>query len=662
MSADETNLASARHSLRTHCIGCGCHDMAACWDEPAGQPCHWLAVDRRAQLGVCSACPEDLARWRSGDREVLVPLEIELPTPRPAARKPSCGQRSRATRWQAEQTLPVKMTPALRRQAHEALALPWLGKVTRSDLRFGHEGEEALAGWIRSCLQAETVPPSFPALLDQLLKADSLTAEGEARELALQAARKCAPRSGGEEALLRRVSMLMRRHLNRTGAGRSLAEVGAEFGVTKERVRAVCEALENQLAASEMVTPALDRVLQAVTSVAPVSVNALDERLRCFIGDDTGIESLVSWAAVLGRQTTAIKWERVRTQVRGHLVEATMVQAEDAPPWIDALMRHVGRDSSMFGCTNLLRVAGRLALKEGVAPGQEAIESALEAVDGFRWLDKQAGWFTLGDSSGCSAATRVRKIIAVAHDTIGTDEIAGALASDDMWMYRELASLGLATPPVHVLRELFLGWPWLKVVQRGRFVAGPGFDPTGVLSDVEQAIVHVITAHDGVACRYEFKEVVSGQLGLTDMPLSATLGSSPIVERIEQGIYRLRGRRFGDDALKAARQRLRERERATPQGASPAEVEPNEFLVRVTAASLKSAQYHVPTRFCAALIGKRHKAICAEGNALGEVRVHQSGALAGLHKLFPDAQPGDHFRVEVMQDRLRVRLCSPMAR
>lgn len=557
---------------------------------------HILAQDRERIEAMHITEDRPLERWtlREVKEGLRVPLEHTLAL---LARLEALYWVPVSASWRpplnrpAEQTPSVKMTAALHRQAHEVLALPWLGMVTRSDLRFGHEGEEALSGWIRSCLQAETVPSSFPALLDQLLKADKLTAEVEARELALQAARKCAARSGGEEALLRRVSMLMRRHLSRTGAGRSLAEVGAEFGVTRERVRAVCEAFEDQLATSETATPALDRVLQAVARIAPASVNALDERLRCFVGEDAGIESLVSWAAVLGRETTAIKYERVRTQVRGHLVEVTMVQAADAPPWIDALMRHVGRDCSMFGCTNLLRVAGRLALKEGVAPGQEAIESVLEAADGFRWLDKQAGWFTLGDSSGCSAATRVRKIIAVAHDTIGTDEIAGALASDDMWMYRELASLGLATPPVHVLRELFLGWPWLKVVQRERFVAGPGFDPTGVLSDVEQAIVHVITAHDGVACRFEFKEVVSGQLGLTDMPLSATLGSSPIVERIEQGIYRLRGRRFGDDALKVARQRLRERERAKPQGASQGEVGPNEFLVRVvTEASLKNAQ------------------------------------------------------------------------
>ena len=78
MSADETNLVTAGHPLRTHCIACGCHDTAACWDEHARQPSHWLAVERQGPLGVCSACPEDLARWPLGDRTVQVPLEIEL--------------------------------------------------------------------------------------------------------------------------------------------------------------------------------------------------------------------------------------------------------------------------------------------------------------------------------------------------------------------------------------------------------------------------------------------------------------------------------------------------------------------------------------------------------------------------------------------------------
>ena len=62
------------------CIGCGCDDQHACWDERAGQPCSWLTVDRESGLGVCSVCPGDLRRWERGDREVAVPVQTAIPT------------------------------------------------------------------------------------------------------------------------------------------------------------------------------------------------------------------------------------------------------------------------------------------------------------------------------------------------------------------------------------------------------------------------------------------------------------------------------------------------------------------------------------------------------------------------------------------------------
>lgn len=55
------------------CIGCGCDDLHACAEEDTGNPCHWVRLDREAQLGVCSDCPEHAERWDDGDREVQVP-------------------------------------------------------------------------------------------------------------------------------------------------------------------------------------------------------------------------------------------------------------------------------------------------------------------------------------------------------------------------------------------------------------------------------------------------------------------------------------------------------------------------------------------------------------------------------------------------------------
>lgn len=51
------------------CIACGCDDESACLDSTTGKGCTWLRVDREEQLGVCSSCPADVARWDAGDRE-----------------------------------------------------------------------------------------------------------------------------------------------------------------------------------------------------------------------------------------------------------------------------------------------------------------------------------------------------------------------------------------------------------------------------------------------------------------------------------------------------------------------------------------------------------------------------------------------------------------
>lgn len=63
------------------CIGCGCDDNAACWDEEAGTPCSWLVVDRDEGLGVCSCCRSELERWERGEREQKVPFHSRPSVP-----------------------------------------------------------------------------------------------------------------------------------------------------------------------------------------------------------------------------------------------------------------------------------------------------------------------------------------------------------------------------------------------------------------------------------------------------------------------------------------------------------------------------------------------------------------------------------------------------
>lgn len=559
------------------------------------------------------------------------------PVPRPRVVVPHC----------AAPLLPGELQDL----AERVLALPWLVKVTREDLRFCYPGPGTLPEWIREQLLQETVPAVAISLLRRLAAAAKLTAAEEAYALTLAAGEDCLPRMN-PDAGERWTAMFLARHMSAQGSGMTLLEVGDANGLTRERVRQICEAFEDVFKHSDAVTPALDRALAAIARIAPCGVDEANQQLTRFIGAGAGVECLISWAKTVGQESVGVQCHRVRRRLRGKVVAMTVVERADTAPWMKSLIDHVSRDTMMFGCTNILRVAGLLALKQGVAPGQEAIEAALKGSVVFSWLDKESGWFALGDSDGCSAASRVRKIMAVTHGHIGADEIAGALASDDMLIYRESPSLGLAVPPVHVLRELFRSWPWLKVVQKGRFTAAETFDAAGVLTEAEQLAVGVIEQHDGVACRFELRDSIEHKLKHTNMAVSVMLGSCPIFARLEHGLYRLIGRRVGDAAVNAARTRMRAKA-SLQHGPQLPEAEPNQFVFRVTEAALKNEQYNVPARFREHLAGHRVAVEGADGQQLGKARISQSGALSGFNRLFTPSA-GNVFRVAVAENGLRV--------
>ena len=444
---------------------------------------------------------------------------------------------------------------------------------------------------------------------------------------------------------------MVARHMSAKGPGRTLQEVGALFEVTRERIRQVCEAMEQVMHETPPVTPALDRVLRATARIAPCSLDEVNEQLARFIGEGTGIEALIAWAETLGRQNLVVRCGQARLRLRGHLMNVKMVVLAGAGEWMAAALRHASRDCSVMGCTTVMRVAGQLSLKEGIAPGQEALETTLSEGTGFRWLDRESGWFSLGDSTSSSAATRVRKIMSVAHEAVGADQIGAAFASDDMWLYRE-EKRAFAIPPPHVLRELFLGWDFLSVVQKGRFAPRTELDPEGLLSPPERVTIKVVEAHGGVACRFEVKAAIMSTLGTTDMAVAAMLGSSPVILKLEHGLYALRGRRVGDAALDAARMRLREKNQSL--AVHRPWLGPNEFLLRVTEAVLRNEQYSIPTRYRQKLFARPVEVFDEAGAPLGVARANRSGALAGINKLLPALKAGDHIHVRIVGEAIGV--------
>lgn len=548
----------------------------------------------------------------------------------------------------------IAMTDSIKELGARVMQLGWLDTISPGDLRFSYPSTKRPSVWLAEKLGGPFIKAQDVDWMNRLLLADSLTAEDEAKELLDCAAAVLASSRSSPSARARSVKAATLRFISASGPGRTLVDVGNSLDLTRERVRQLCDKYIEVLSKGPVATPSLDRVLRVAQRTAPLELHEMDQQVRPYLGEGFGLEAALHWGAEVLKRQTALECTRVRSYVRGEFRDTWVVQARAEATWAQSALRHAYKDCSTFGCTSLLRVAGHLALKEEVAPGMDALESILQATGEFLWLDQAAGWFTLGDSSYCNAANRIRKLLAIAESPVGADEIAAALASDDVWLSRENTGLGLATPPVHVLREVMKTWPMLRVVQKGRFEPAPGHDFSSSLNETECRCLSLIAAHDGVATKAELKDVVTSELEFSDALLSRLLGSSPVFLKLEHGLYAARGRRIGDNALAHARQRQRSRLSAI---AFPSlGLKADEFLMNVTEAALRNEQYHFPVRFLSAFQPGPIPVLTPQGQPLGTANLNRSGVLTGLHKLFPEVRPGLLFRVTARRGELLAEL------
>lgn len=652
----------ARDELREAIVGRLRQRAAAVWSLPAGLQFSegWRQRLTPAEAETLSAAVQALTRDGQSTQELTL-QQIKNALHKPLATVLGLLARLEAGSWSpvvevkseaevpaAKPALPyVEVDDALRAQAAEVLSWPWVQQLDAQDLRFAMPEGTAAAEWVAAQVRQLRVPRELPEVLKALSGAQSLTAAQELRALVEIALRRCKPRpQPGSET--RWVGIFLMRYLSRSGSGATLDAVGQSYGLTRERVRVICNSMERALKMAPIATPALDRVLRGAARIAPCGVAEVNEQLAHFIGQGAGIESLLAWAQWLGRDSLPVHIVQSQVRMNGELVSVRMVEAAHTASWVPALLRYASRECANMGCSCVLRMAGLLALRDGVAPGQEAIESALTQAVDFRWLDQDLGWFTLGDTTSSASATRVKKIVAIAQVAVGTDEIAAAFASDDVWLYRE-ERWAQAIPPVHVLRELFLGWPFVRVVQKSRFVASAPLDPKSVLSDSEALAVSVIEQHDGVASLQEIKTVVMAQLGCSAIAVSIMLGASPVIVKLEHRLYALRGRRLGGNALENARLRGQEKSlgAALPEG-----LRKDAFVVRVTEASLKNEQYSVPAKFSATLRGTLQPVRAPDGTVLGAARTTPSGAISGLNRCIGTLAVDDLLVVTARQDGL----------
>lgn len=563
----------------------------------------------------------------------LANLESLNWTPPAPAKQPPSGQLS---------TAPVEMTEALREKIELVMSISWLPTVSHTDIRFPYPSEKPLPEWLKVQHGLPRCWHGLDALLDALLLADKASAQEEIETIA----RICIHRHyirnrATEDHIETRLKIFSARYLRKQGCSLTLQQVGDQMGITRERVRQVCDQLLEAWKESTVATPAISKALRMASRLAPAGLAEINEQIAPQLGNDLSIEALCTLSEDLEIQMDVVL-HHGKIRMRQQAIPVRIVgRSKDDSAWIEDVIRYAKSDCSVIGCSSVIRVAGILALESGVAIPRATIDAVIEQVEGFRWLDKASSWFTFTSSETSSAALRIMKVFAVANQSISVEELGAALLDDEEWLQRG-EKFAPAIPPQHILRDLLSGWNWLEQLQHTRF-ALRGDLPSGVLSPTEALAVAAIESRGGIALRREVVDYVRSRLEVSDVAVSFMLARCPAIKRWEKNVYGLRGRPIPLRALEEAR------ERSVPV-TTEQDLEPGvlaAFRVNVTKASLVNEQYNVPTQ---------SRRIIEPGTYLlhgrnGSLTIGQAYVIRGLNRHFPEASPGDVISIEMLESR-----------
>ena len=318
--------------------------------------------------------------------------------------------------------------------------------------------------------------------------------------------------------------------------GATLESAGREFGgITRERVRQLCERLATRIRAGAdldgggVPAPLLRRALLAAADSAPTTAKQLARRLadahvaaRPF--DPAG---LLRAAEVLGHDAPftldVVKDVRV---VLPNPPDPTADTAEVISAIVDTARAVVRR----AGAARVSDVTGRVAAGLGVWVDDDLVLAVVSEPGDFVWLERRTGWFFLPSVARNAVVARVVKILAVAGEAGLADLHAGVRRDERMKEF---------VMPEYILGELCARVPGLGVHDDVVRLTAPA-PLEDVLETTELTLVRVLREHDGTLGRHDLERLCLAE-GMKRASFNNRVAYSPIVAERSPGVYGLRG-------------------------------------------------------------------------------------------------------------------------
>lgn len=398
-------------------------------------------------------------------------------------------------------------------------------------------------GWLRDVAAVGASPASVASYAAQAAQTFSNYIRAVATVCACRASRKVS-REALSLSYLRNIEMFALR-FGVGGPGRAtLQSIGDEFGMTRERVRQVCDKLQQFVPTLDLDQERAIALRAATLPHLPASVDTLDALLRDQLGDQLSIADADLFAReVLG---TAVLHMAPMCSASGESFEIAV-----SPECPDQRTVEAIRDISMAmtraaGAAQVHLVAGKASdeLGRAIAPAQ--VRAAIRFLTHARWLDEEDGWFKPNAGFDSRVISGTMKIMCVADRPVSINEIHSALAR-----YRPPATAWRPTgmlAPVSVLADLLELYPLLERRQYNTFRLAGAVDTNDMdsayLSATEVLIRNAIVSAGGVAEWRTIYDYVVTRSGQQQATFTMAMDGTPIVHRLDHGVWALTGRRL----------------------------------------------------------------------------------------------------------------------
>ncbi len=328
-----------------------------------------------------------------------------------------------------------------------------------------------------------------------------------------------------------RTARLAIRHWGWDGhGGATLETTGRELGgITRERVRQLCERLARRLGEREADAPTLDRALVLAAHAVPTTALELarrlaDEHIAAQPFDPAG---LLSAATMLRRDPTfcleTVKDVRVALPYPPDPGSDTVAVIAAVIDTARAVVRRAG-------AARVGDVKGRVAADLAVWVDDDLVTAVVSEPDDFVWLERRTGWFYLPSVAKNAVASRVAKVLSVS-DAVGISDLHAGIRRDERM--REFVM------PEYILAELCERLPGVKV-EGGLVLADGRQRPEDVLESTELMLVRALRDAGGEAARHDLEHVCLAA-GMKPASFNNRIAYSPLITDLGHGLYGLRG-------------------------------------------------------------------------------------------------------------------------